>query len=81
LATVGTEAEIRVHGSFTARASPFPGFRLDIHSGLSLINNGMAILANPKRGSLFDWKERNEKEAQIVVNPFTEKLYLLTGRT
>jgi hypothetical protein len=39
----------------------------------------MAILANPKRSSLFDRKERNEEEAQTVVNPFTENLYLLTG--
>lgn len=41
----------------------------------------MAILANPKRSSIFDRKEGDEEEAQIVVNPFTENLYLLTGWT
>jgi len=41
----------------------------------------MAILTDQKRSPLFDRKKRNEEEAQIVVNPFTENLYLLTSWT
>ncbi len=81
MAAVRTEAEIGVNGSFAARASPFPGFRPGIHPCISLVDNGMAILANPKRSALFDRKERDEEEAQIVVNPFIADFYLLTGWT
>lgn len=79
MSTVGAEAEIRVNGSLATRASPFPGFRPEIHPFASFIDNGMAILTDQKRSPLFDRKKRNEEEAQIVVNPFTENLYLLTG--
>jgi hypothetical protein len=79
MSAVRTEAEIRVNDSFAARTSPFPGFRPEIHPFASFIDNGMAILTDQKRSPLFDRKERNEEEAQIVVNPFTENLYLLTG--
>jgi hypothetical protein len=72
---------MRVNGSFAAWASPFPGFRPDIHPFASFINNAMAILTDQKRSPLFDRKKRNEEEAQIVVNPFAENLYLLTGWT
>ena len=41
----------------------------------------MAILTNQKSSSLFDRKEGDEEEAQIVVNPFMKDFYLLTGWT
>lgn len=78
---MGTEAEIRVNSSLAARASPFPGFGPEIHPFASFVDNGVAILADQKRSPLFDRKERNEEQAQIVVNPFKENLYLLTGWT
>lgn len=70
-ATIGAKAEVRRHWPPAAGTL---AFFAKSHPEALLIKNASTVLANKKRNSPFNSKERNKKKAQKMVDPFEIEL-------
>ena len=69
LSTVRAEGKILSYGSSTVRAPSLPYSMLNIHPGTMFIKGRITVFTVQKWCPSFDRKDRNEKEAHILIHP------------